>query len=892
MPDSTNSFNDQPSDTQDQNFFLKRSLQRGETIGHYRLLQMLGGGGQGEVWLADQLEPIRRQVAVKFLRTGNLSPSQVARFEVERQALAMMEHPHIATIFDMGIDDQIGPYFVMEFCRGQPLTAFCDSHKLSIQDRLELFSQVCGAVQHAHQKSIIHRDLKPSNILVIETDRGPQVKVIDFGLAKAAQSQLRLTDRSLFTEVGQLVGTYKYMSPEQASGSTLDLDTRTDIYSLGVILYELLTGSTPMDDQTLRGKALDEVVRMIRESDPMLPSRRLSDSHDSLASISESRKADPKRLPLSVRGDLDWIVMKALEKDRSRRYQSANHFMEDVQRHLHGEPVSAAPPSRTYRWRKVLWRYRLTSAISALFLLCLLGGTVGTTIGFFRSQKMQKLAEQRLVEVSAAKEAESNQRQEAQQQREKAEAAEKLAQEKLELSEEMLNFFLNDLLSQASSINQQEQNQKANPNITVIEALNRAHELIDQRFEKRPLLQARIRNLIGSVYHHLSDYDSSIAQLSKAAKIYEQELGKDHEDYLEIMHNIAITMGDAGRVKECIEGLEQLYKSQPVGPESKFTLKVQNDLAVAYAMAGDYKRSCELTEKTLRNHLDTLGPRDQQTLTVRNNLAVMYGMSFQYDRAVQHLEDIVAIETEVSGDESRHVLLAKRNLATGYRQMGRLDDAKRTMEQVLEAQRRTMTPEHTDIAMTLNRLAAVVNLMKDYAKERELLEEALAIQTKQLVPENHELLHTRSSLALLKLEEGDVDGAFKDLSAVYSVQKQALTRQHPDTQSTMMNIGVLYYKRKAFRESVAALKQVVDLMTQTQPDSWLLAIARIRLGRSYAAVEEYRLAEAELLAGYNRLIEQDEAIPFSHKHFIKEAAADLAQLYEKTGQKDEAEKWR
>ncbi len=321
---------------------------------------------------------------------------------------------------------------------------FCDERRLSIQRRLELFIQVCQAVHHAHQKGVIHRDLKPSNVLVVDAQQEPNAKVIDFGLAKATQSQLRLTDKSVYTEVGLLLGTYKYMSPEQASGNTTDLDTRTDIYSLGVLLYELLTGTTPVDDDSLRGKSLDEVVKMIRQQDPKLPSRKLSDSADSLTTVSSSRQIEPRRLPLMVKGDLDWIVMKALEKDRSRRYASANHLLEDIQRHLKGDPVMAAPPSAAYKLRKLLRRYRLPAAVAATFLICLLAGIIGTSIGFYRSYQASKVAEKSLEETRRAKEAEGEQRA-------KAVAMEREAREQLELAESTLDFFLQDVLKQASA---------------------------------------------------------------------------------------------------------------------------------------------------------------------------------------------------------------------------------------------------------------------------------------------------------------------------------------------------------------------------------------------------------------------------------------------------------
>jgi eukaryotic-like serine/threonine-protein kinase len=314
---------------------------RGTIIGPYKLLEPIGEGGMGTVWMAEQTDPIQRRVAVKVVKEGMDSRQVLARFEAERQALALMEHPHIAKVLDAGKTPSGHPYFVMELVKGQPITNYCDEKRLGVRERLELFGDVCRAVQHAHQKGIIHRDIKPSNVLVAPYDGKPVVKVIDFGVAKATGQ--RLTSKTLFTSLGALVGTPEYMSPEQAEVNNQDIDTRSDIYLLGVLLYELLTGSTPLTRKRIKEVALLEVLRVIREDEPPRPSTRLSESKDSLPSISAQRQTEPAKLTKLVRGDLDWIVMKALEKDRNRRYETANGFALDVERFLADEPVLASP---------------------------------------------------------------------------------------------------------------------------------------------------------------------------------------------------------------------------------------------------------------------------------------------------------------------------------------------------------------------------------------------------------------------------------------------------------------------------------------------------------------------------------------------------------------------
>src|SRR5262245_57156163 len=317
--------------------------------GRYKLLEPIGEGGMGSVWMAQQSEPVRRLVAVKLIKAGMDSKQVLARFEAERQALALMDHPNIARVFDGGATPDGRPYFVMELVKGVPITRYCDEHHLTPRERLELFVPVCAAIQHAHQKGIIHRDIKPSNVLVALYDDRPVPKVIDFGVAKATGQQL--TDRTLHTGFGAVVGTLEYMSPEQASLNNLDIDTRSDVYSLGVLLYELLAGSPPFSRKELEKVGFLEIFRVIREQEPPRPSAKLSTA-DALPTLSANRGTEPVKLTRLLRGELDWIVMRALEKDRARRYETANGFAADVQRYLSGEPVLAHPSSTAYRLRK------------------------------------------------------------------------------------------------------------------------------------------------------------------------------------------------------------------------------------------------------------------------------------------------------------------------------------------------------------------------------------------------------------------------------------------------------------------------------------------------------------------------------------------------------------
>ncbi|HEY3241976.1 MAG TPA: serine/threonine-protein kinase, partial [Phycisphaerae bacterium] len=558
----------------------------GSCIGPYHLLEKLGEGGFGVVYVAEQEQPVRRRVALKVIKLGMDTRQVVARFEAERQALAMMDHPHIAKVFDAGATDSGRPYFVMELVRGIPITHYCDQNKLSPRERLELFIPICQAVQHAHTKAVIHRDLKPSNVLVTLHDGEPVPKVIDFGIAKATAG--RLTDKTIYTEFHAMIGTPAYMSPEQAELSGLDIDTRSDIYALGVLLYELLTGTTPFDATDLMRSGLAEMQRIIREVQPPKPSTRISslglspspfkgegrgEGGSSILDIAKHRRTDPQSLAKTIRGDLDWIVMKCLEKDRTRRYETASALAADAQRYLTGEPVLAAPPSRWYRLRKVLRRHRRVVLPGAvLVLMAIVGLSIGTLLVWQEQRRTRAAYDQsRTNEMKAVAEAERADR-EARDARAQAAKAARAARRA-----EATNKFIQDMLSAADP------SKLKGADVTVRSVLDAAVAELDAgSLAGEPETEGDVRTALGQSYQSLAMYEIAGMQLSKALELYESVFGPEQEQVATGQTNLADLLRVAGKLDEAESAARRsvAIKEKVFGGEENASLALSvNNLA-------------------------------------------------------------------------------------------------------------------------------------------------------------------------------------------------------------------------------------------------------------------------------------------------------------------------
>jgi len=507
--------------------------QPGTRIGPYKLLEPIGEGGMGTVWMAEQQEPVRRIVALKLIKAGMDTKAVLARFDAERQALALMDHPNIAKVLDAGAAPDGRPYFVMELVKGTPLTTFCDANKLSTRKRLELFVATCQAIQHAHQKGVIHRDIKPTNVLVALYDDRPVPKVIDFGVAKAAGQPL--TEKTLHTGFGSIIGTPEYMSPEQATFNQLDIDTRSDVYSLGVLLYELLTGTTPVDKTRFKEAALLEVLRVVREEDPPRPSVKLSTTQ-ARAGITATHGAEPARLAKEMRGELDWIVMKSLEKNRNRRYETAAALGRDVDRYLKDEIVEARPPSAWYLTKRFVDR-NFEKLFPAFLAFCLFGGWFGSMI--YNARQRDVLLEQTIRAQSRAED--------------QADIAKQAAAE----TTSILSFFTMTVINPAMDSLMKQGDFST---ISLKDALLQAEKRVGMSFKDKPLLEARVRQLLGSGLTTLGDSQAGQAQLEKALALFKKNLGPTHQDTVSVMLILSTAYQANDQIQRAIEILEEALR--------------------------------------------------------------------------------------------------------------------------------------------------------------------------------------------------------------------------------------------------------------------------------------------------------------------------------------------
>ncbi len=811
--------------------FPELNIYTGKQIGPFQIVERIGKGGMGLVYLAEQKDLVQRQVAIKVIRPELATKCMLARFEAERRALAIMDHPNIAKVLDAGQTEFGHPYFVMELVRGIPITNYCDQARFSPFQRLELMVSVCNAVQHAHQKGIIHRDIKPSNVLVTEFDGKPVPKIIDFGIAKAIDA--KVSEQSLHTDFGAVVGTLEYMSPEQAGLESLDIDTRSDVYSLGVLMYELLTGSTPIDRNQLRSVAFIELLRAIREIDPPRPSTRIS-STDNAPSVAANRSIEPSRLQGYVRGDLDWIAMRALEKDRERRYQTANDLSQEIQRFLLHEPVHAGPPTVRYRLSKFLRRNRTASLAIGLVLLSMLVGSIATTLGWLESSRQYTLA-------VAAQGHERDARELAEQRLSEAEAAREKEKQARETSDAIANFIA-DTLGRASP-------EADGRNATIADAFAKSVDKLNKDFEDRPFIRSKLLHSIGWTYLKLGLYQESVEVLSDSYEVYKEQFGAKDKLAAGLLSDLATAYRSSGKIKKAIELGEQSLaihaSASDSTPNDQTAAKV--NLATSYKLAGDLKRAIELQENCYAEYknrlgakhrgtlsclsdlasaysaagrladakssyeiardayIETVGVEDLDTLRVSNNLGSVLNNLGKAEQAILMLEETLVLRRKLLGDMHSHTTSTVNNLAMAYHRTNQLEKATLLYQSNLETRMKALGPNHIQTLKAMNNLGGVLFSDGKINEGIKFLEDAIAVADANDLNKNADIMALRTALTQMFSVTKQTDKAYTLCKKTLEIQAAALGEEHPTTMITLHAMGMLHIDRKEYVEAIATL---------------------------------------------------------------------------------------
>lgn len=810
----------------------------GRHIGRFELLRVLGEGGMGIVYLAEQSEPLRRQVALKLIKPGMDSQQVVNRFEAERQVLAQLTHANIAQVLDGGTTTLGRPYFVMEYIEGQPITTYCDHHKLTIQSRLTLFRQICQAVHHAHQRGIIHRDIKPSNILVAEQDGHPVPKIIDFGVAKAvAQAS---TGQSPFTDHGQLFGTPAYMSPEQAGPSHEDVDTRSDVFSLGVLLYELLVGALPYESDSLRKDGISHTCNVIHVTDPLTPSTRFKALGDNATIAAGNRSTQPKELEKCLRRELEWIPLKAMRKDRSERYQSVADLAEDVENYLRGKALNAGPPATVYRLRKFIRRHARMVASLLLLLVTLVAGIVVSTR--FAIQANRSRAEAQAI----------------------------------------ADFLQNDVFGSVSY-------EKAKDSDFAY-VLDVASERLDEGNFKNPLLEASIRRTLGQAYNAILKPDQGIKHMERAHRVYVERLGPEHE--VTIDH--VVSMGWIYRHLGRIQAAEHLWTElidvlERTKGEERRLIGPLNGLANTHQVQGHYRSAESMFRKALEIHERVRGDMTAWLWPSLNLAATLTSMG-HYQEAESLLLEALDVAGRQWGPENNWTLSYTAKLGNLYFKQGRISEAEELLVSILETQRRLFVRDHPQTLRTM-RFLAILRMNEGNIEEAEtLLMDAIKgkyIQNE--FGEAYQEIKTKNTLAVMRIKQGQYAEATQLLQEALEVYRRDLGDENPYTLKVRHDLGVLHREQGRYQDANDLLcAALAGRREKLGPDHPETLESMHELGVLYLAQSQYKSAESMLLEAYERRAER---LRPGHPH-TDETVDILIQLYKVWDRPEEVENWR
>ncbi len=827
----------------------------GAVIGRYHLLQKIGEGGMGEVWLAEQKEPVRRRVALKLIKAGMNSREVIARFESERQVLAIMDHPAIAKVLDAGTTLQGGPYFVMEYVAGIPITDYCDKHKLTTRQRLDLFIHVCEGVQHAHQKAIIHRDLKPSNILVTEMDGKPVPKIIDFGVAKALTQ--KLTAKTMFTRVGAMIGTPEYMSPEQALSTGEDIDTRTDVYSLGIILYELLAGAPPIE---LRQIAFDEFLRRLREDDAPKPSTKIR-TQDAVTSIelANRRQTEPVALVKQIRGDLDSITLKALEKERSRRYGAPSDLAADIGRYLRNEAVLAVAPSAAYRARKFARRYRGALVTLCAFVLVLI---IAAGVSIWQSVIARR-------------------------QRDRADAEAAIAR--------AVNQFLQeDLLSQANPESQGGPETKADPDIKARTLLDRAASQVGKRFARQPLVESAVRHTIGKAYMGLGLYPEAERQFRRAYELSAAHRGADDPETLDLLMMVSESDINQDKNAEGVTAAKAVFegKTRRLGPEDPQTVVAMQNLGSLYFQNNQYAEAEPLLNKALELQSRRIGYDNIDTLNTSDTLASLYLGQSRYAQARALLEKGLVSYRHLYGPDHPFTEREMFGLAKVMMGEGDYTRAETLLEQVQAAYQRAYGARHVNTLYADSRLGQTYVDEGKITQGISLLEKTLNDFRAVEGPGESDTLRVEMVLGRAYDSHGDL--AHAEQLWQHALQGFHRLGSYEDANAADAGelLGQNLTKQGTYGQAEVLLRQALTIREKGDREDWGLFRAQAFLGACLSAQRRYAEAEPLLLSGYAGMRQRASRMPAWQKSWIRSAGEQIVDLYTQWSKPEQAAQWR
>jgi eukaryotic-like serine/threonine-protein kinase len=768
----------------------------GAVIGPYQLLELIGEGGMGEVWLAEQKQPVRRRVAIKLIKAGMDTREVIARFESERQALALMDHPAIAKVFDAGSTAEGRPYFVMEYVAGMPITLYCDRHKLKIRQRLRLFISVCEGVQHAHQKAIIHRDLKPSNILVAEVDGKPVPRIIDFGVAKATSH--RLNADTLYTQIGTLIGTLGYISPEQADSVSEDIDTRSDVYSLGIVLYELLSGTLPFDFRKL---PYDEVLRRLREQDAPSPSTQLRTRGEDSALIAKNRGADLPSLVGQLKGDLDAITLRALEKDRARRYSTPTELASDICRFLGNEPVQARAPSAFYRAGKLVKRHRLGVILVSLLVL------LGVIFAFAQTVELRRIRRER------------------------------------DRADRITDFLTNMFKVSAPS-------EARGNTVTAREILDRSSNEIEEELEKDPDARSELMMVMAKTYENLGLFSKSHTLIERVLADRRKTLGADNPKTLDAMAQMGWVLYREGHEAEAERLIRATIEAQTrvLGAENPATLESKDQLARILLMQAHYAEVEKLERELIAISSRRQDDENPQTFRFLDGLAQALARQSRFSEAETEYRQLLDRQRRILGVDNPDTLETMHNLANMFLSRGNYAEAEKLYRETLEVEQRVLGPDHPDTANAMTTLANTIRFDNSRHTEAEkLYRKSMEIELHAVGPEHPYTTRTQEGLANLLSDQSRYAEAEVLLRQILTVRQRLLGNEHTDTLLSQYNLANVLKDEKQFAEAERlareTLKAQLRALDANDPDTMASKSLLAKI-----LFEENRPQEAEELA--------------------------------------------